>query len=44
MSISIFIVDDHNIVREGLKSIIENNPDMTVVGEAGDRVLLVARS
>ncbi|MCK4983351.1 MAG: response regulator transcription factor [Victivallaceae bacterium] len=36
MSISIFIVDDHNIVREGLKSIIENNPDMTVVGEAGD--------
>ena len=34
MSIQVFLVDDHSIVREGLKSIINNEIDMEVVGEA----------
>ena len=29
----ILIVDDHGIVREGLKSLLQNQPDMEVVGE-----------
>jgi DNA-binding NarL/FixJ family response regulator len=31
--IKVFIVDDHEIIRHGLKTIILNEPDMTVVGE-----------
>ena len=34
MSIQVFLVDDHGIVREGLKSIINNETDMEVIGEA----------
>ncbi len=33
--IKIFIVDDHTVVREGLKRIVESDPGMVVVGEAG---------
>ncbi|HEY9405013.1 MAG TPA: response regulator transcription factor [Pyrinomonadaceae bacterium] len=29
----IFLADDHAIIREGLKSLIEAQPDMSVVGE-----------
>jgi two-component system response regulator NreC len=32
----ILIVDDHPFVREGLKRLIHEQPDMLVVGEAGD--------
>jgi DNA-binding NarL/FixJ family response regulator len=35
MSLSLLVVDDHAIFREGLKSLIEKEPDMVVVGEAG---------
>ena len=39
--INIFIVDDHEIIREGLKKILREEPDLKVVGEAqnGDEVL-----
>ena len=39
--INVFIVDDHEIIREGLKKILKEEPDLTVVGEAqsGDEVL-----
>jgi DNA-binding NarL/FixJ family response regulator len=32
----VFLVDDHAIVREGLKALINAQPRMEVVGEAGD--------
>lgn len=32
----ILIVDDHTIVRQGLRSVLELEPDFTVVGEAAD--------
>jgi len=36
MSISILIVDDHAIVRQGLRGLLEKEPDMEVTGEAGN--------
>jgi DNA-binding NarL/FixJ family response regulator len=36
MAIRILIVDDHPIVRVGLKTVIETEPDMEVVAEAAD--------
>lgn len=32
----IFIADDHQVVREGLKALVNAQPDMCVVGEAED--------
>jgi DNA-binding NarL/FixJ family response regulator len=34
--ISVLLVDDHNLVRQGFRRILEDEPDMLVVGEAGD--------
>ncbi|MHC4630418.1 MAG: response regulator, partial [Planctomycetota bacterium] len=36
MSIRILLTDDHEIVRQGLRSLIEKEPDIEVVGEAED--------
>lgn len=36
MTIRIGIVDDHALVREGLRLILEAQPDLEVVGEASD--------
>ena len=36
MSIGILIAEDHAIVREGLRSLIERQPDMEIVCEAED--------
>jgi DNA-binding NarL/FixJ family response regulator len=43
--ISILLADDHKIVREGLKLLINSQPDLQVVGEAGTgkEVLQMAR-
>jgi DNA-binding NarL/FixJ family response regulator len=35
MSISVYIVDDHPVVREGLRAVLAAEPDLTVVGESG---------
>ena len=32
----IFVVDDHPVVRDGFRSIINQEPDLVVCGEAGD--------
>jgi DNA-binding NarL/FixJ family response regulator len=34
--LQIFLADDHVVVREGLKVLINAQPDMIVIGEAGD--------
>ena len=34
--ISVLLVDDHSLVRRGFRRMLEDEPDMTVVGEAGD--------
>jgi DNA-binding NarL/FixJ family response regulator len=36
MTISIFLADDHPIVRRGLRGLLEAEPEFSVVGEAGD--------
>jgi two-component system invasion response regulator UvrY len=35
-SIKVFITDDHDVVRQGLKTIISDCSDLSVVGEAGN--------
>ncbi|TWS20880.1 response regulator transcription factor [Tsukamurella asaccharolytica] len=34
--LTVLIVDDHQLARSGLRSLIEPEPDLTVTGEAGD--------
>ena len=34
--ISVLLVDDHTLVRRGFRRILEDEPDITVAGEAGD--------
>ena len=34
--IRVLVVDDHQVVREGLRFVLEQEPDMEVVGEAGN--------
>ncbi|MFI6865913.1 response regulator [Nocardia sp. NPDC050406] len=41
--IKVFLVDDHEIVRRGLFDLLEGDPDLTVVGEAGDVAQALAR-
>jgi DNA-binding NarL/FixJ family response regulator len=40
--ITVLLVDDHALVREGLREILETQPDITVVGEAQDSATTVA--
>ncbi len=35
-TIRVLIADDHGLVRNGLRLMLEDEPDMLVVGEAGD--------
>ena len=46
MSIRVMLVDDHKILRDALKGVLEREHDMVLVGEAGDGVeaLAVARA
>ena len=36
MSIKVFLADDHTVVRDGLRFLLEAQPDITVVGDAAD--------
>ncbi len=35
MSIKVFLLDDHEVVRRGLRDLVEADPEMSVVGESG---------
>jgi DNA-binding NarL/FixJ family response regulator len=35
-ALGVLLVDDHVVVRAGLSALIEGEPDLEVVGEAGD--------
>ncbi len=41
MAYSIVLAEDHALVREGIKSLIENTPGLAVVGEAEDGIALL---
>ncbi len=41
---TVLIVDDHALVREGLRGILETQDDMHVVGQAGDSASCVMRA
>jgi DNA-binding NarL/FixJ family response regulator len=43
-SIRVLLVDDHVILRQGLREILEVEPDMIVVGEAGDSEQAIAQT
>lgn len=42
--VRILVVDDHTIVRQGLRSILDLEPDFTVVGEAADAAQAMAET
>ena len=43
-TIRVLLADDHAIVRMGLKSLLEDEPDLAVVGEASDGAVAVEES
>ena len=42
-SIRVFLLDDHEIVRRGVRELLEGEPDIEVVGEAGTAAEALAR-
>jgi DNA-binding NarL/FixJ family response regulator len=42
-TIGVFLLDDHEIVRRGVRDLLEAEPDITVVGEAGTAASALAR-
>ncbi|UGT72382.1 response regulator transcription factor [Nocardia gipuzkoensis] len=41
--ITVFLVDDHEIVRRGLADLLSADPELSVIGEAGDVAQALAR-
>ena len=41
--IGVFLLDDHEIVRKGVRDLLEAEPDIVVVGEAGTAESALAR-
>ncbi len=41
--IRLMVVDDHPLLREGIAAVVEGQPDMLLVGEAGDGIEAVMR-
>jgi DNA-binding NarL/FixJ family response regulator len=41
--ISVFLLDDHEVVRQGVRSLLESTGDIRVVGEAGSAADALAR-
>ena len=44
MTVRILIADDHKILREGLKSLLEKQPEFAVVGEAQDGLSAISEA
>src|SRR5689334_13962805 len=44
MTVRILLADDHALVRRGVRLILDNEPDLTVVSEAGDGAEAVAKA
>jgi len=44
MAIKCLIVDDHTLFREGLRRVLESEPDIQVVGEARDGAEAIERA
>ena len=42
--IAVLITDDHSIVRKGIRALLATEPDISVVGEAGDGLEAVAQA
>jgi two-component system, NarL family, response regulator DevR len=43
MAIRVFLLDDHELVREGIRSLLEGDEEIDVVGEAGTAAEALAR-
>ncbi|MCU1666658.1 MAG: hypothetical protein QOI36_1242 [Pseudonocardiales bacterium] len=43
MTISVFLLDDHEIVRRGIAQLLESEDDIEIVGEAGTAAQAMAR-
>lgn len=43
-NIELFIVDDHRVVRSGIKALVETEPSLEVIGEASDGREAVAKA
>ena len=43
MTIRVFLLDDHEVVRAGLKHLLESSGDIEVVGEAGTAAVAISR-
>jgi DNA-binding NarL/FixJ family response regulator len=43
VTISVFLLDDHELVRTGLKTVFDAEPDITVAGEAGSAAEALVR-
>ncbi|WP_055585620.1 response regulator [Peterkaempfera griseoplana] len=41
--VRVFLLDDHEVVRRGVRDLLETEPDLTVVGEAGTAEQALAR-
>ncbi|HEY3260913.1 MAG TPA: response regulator transcription factor [Pseudonocardiaceae bacterium] len=43
-AVRVFLLDDHEVVRQGLKALLETQPDLVVVGEAANAAEALARA
>ena len=42
MSIRVVIADDHNVVRKGIRDLLSDEDDITVIGEASNAAEAIA--
>lgn len=44
MTINILLADDHTIIRDGLRSLLEANPEIKVIGDAANGIQVVSQA